>query len=47
MGARGRPVAAVVGERRKVSRHMTAIMERLDATSRFEAGLKAAQQGWL
>ncbi|MFC5663623.1 LuxR C-terminal-related transcriptional regulator [Kitasatospora misakiensis] len=32
---------------RTVSRHMTAIMERLNATSRFEAGLKAAQQGWL
>ncbi|MFB7677681.1 LuxR C-terminal-related transcriptional regulator [Kitasatospora purpeofusca] len=32
---------------RTVSRHMTAIMERLNATSRFEAGLKAAQQDWL
>jgi len=26
---------------------MAALMERLCATSRFEAGLKAAQRGWL
>lgn len=32
---------------RTVRRQMAAIMERLDATSRFEAGLKAAQKGWL
>ncbi|MFD5485064.1 response regulator transcription factor [Streptomyces virginiae] len=32
---------------RTVSRHMASIMERLGATSRFEAGLKAAQRGWL
>jgi DNA-binding CsgD family transcriptional regulator/sugar-specific transcriptional regulator TrmB len=32
---------------RTVRRHMAAIMERLGATSRFEAGLKAAQRGWL
>ncbi|MFA7762051.1 LuxR C-terminal-related transcriptional regulator [Streptomyces sp. NPDC048723] len=32
---------------RTVRRHMSALMERLHATSRFEAGLKAAQQGWL
>lgn len=32
---------------RTVRRHMAALMERLNATSRFEAGLKAAQRGWL
>jgi DNA-binding NarL/FixJ family response regulator len=32
---------------RTVQRHMASIMERLNATSRFEAGIKAAQQGWL
>ncbi|KDN85318.1 LuxR C-terminal-related transcriptional regulator [Kitasatospora cheerisanensis] len=32
---------------RTVGRHMASIMERLGASSRFEAGLKAAQQGWL
>ncbi|WP_323179044.1 helix-turn-helix transcriptional regulator [Streptomyces sp. NBC_00320] len=32
---------------RTVPRQMSALMERLHATSRFEAGLKAAQQGWL
>ncbi|MBS2548262.1 LuxR family transcriptional regulator [Catenulispora sp. NL8] len=32
---------------RTVSRQMTGLMERLGATSRFEAGLKAAQRGWL
>ncbi|SEK79015.1 helix-turn-helix transcriptional regulator [Streptacidiphilus jiangxiensis] len=32
---------------RTVRRHMASIMERLGATSRFEAGLKAAQRGWL
>ena len=32
---------------RTVRRQMAAIMERLHATSRFEAGLKAAQMGWL
>ncbi|MGW3393421.1 LuxR C-terminal-related transcriptional regulator [Streptomyces hydrogenans] len=32
---------------RTVRRHMAALMERLDATSRFEAGLKAAHHGWL
>ncbi|PWK72069.1 regulatory LuxR family protein [Streptomyces sp. CG 926] len=32
---------------RTVRRQMSALMERLQATSRFEAGLKAAQQGWL
>ncbi|MGW0367082.1 helix-turn-helix transcriptional regulator [Streptomyces sp. NPDC002990] len=32
---------------RTVRRQMSALMERLHATSRFEAGLKAAQQGWL
>ncbi|SEK78955.1 helix-turn-helix transcriptional regulator [Streptacidiphilus jiangxiensis] len=32
---------------RTVRRHMASIMERLGATSRFEAGLKAAQHGWL
>ncbi|MBD0673078.1 helix-turn-helix transcriptional regulator [Streptomyces sp. CBMA156] len=32
---------------RTVSRHMASIMERLGAASRFEAGLKAAQRGWL
>lgn len=32
---------------RTVRRHMAAIMERLGASSRFEAGLKAAQRGWL
>lgn len=31
---------------RTVRRHMSALMERLEATSRFEAGLKAAQRGW-
>ncbi|MFC8506420.1 helix-turn-helix transcriptional regulator [Streptomyces sp. NPDC057411] len=30
-----------------VRRQMAALMERLNATSRFEAGLKAAQRGWL
>jgi DNA-binding CsgD family transcriptional regulator/sugar-specific transcriptional regulator TrmB len=30
-----------------VRRQMAGIMERLGATSRFEAGLKAAQRGWL
>ncbi|MFE7527373.1 LuxR C-terminal-related transcriptional regulator [Kitasatospora sp. NPDC057542] len=42
----------VVGRRlgvsmRTVRRHMAALMERLEAASRFEAGLKAAQRGWL
>ncbi|WP_344469295.1 helix-turn-helix transcriptional regulator [Kitasatospora kazusensis] len=32
---------------RTVRRLMAALMERLDASSRFEAGLKAAQRGWL
>ena len=32
---------------RTVRRQMSGLMERLDATSRFEAGLKAAQRGWL
>ncbi len=32
---------------RTVNRHMASIMERLGATSRFEAGIKAAQKGWL
>ncbi|MBN0047444.1 helix-turn-helix transcriptional regulator [Streptomyces actuosus] len=32
---------------RTVRRQMAGLMERLNATSRFEAGLKAAQQGWL
>jgi DNA-binding CsgD family transcriptional regulator len=32
---------------RTVRRQVAAIMERLDASSRFEAGLKAAQLGWL
>jgi DNA-binding CsgD family transcriptional regulator/sugar-specific transcriptional regulator TrmB len=43
---------AAVGNRlgisaRTVRRQMAALMERLGATSRFEAGLKAARQGWL
>ncbi|MYR54824.1 helix-turn-helix transcriptional regulator [Streptomyces sp. SID625] len=32
---------------RTVRRQMAALMERLNATSRFEAGLKAAQRGWI
>lgn len=32
---------------RTVGRHMASVMERLGATSRFEAGIKAAQRGWL
>ena len=32
---------------RTVRRQMSALMERLGAASRFEAGLKAAQRGWL
>ncbi|MFJ4188175.1 LuxR C-terminal-related transcriptional regulator [Kitasatospora sp. NPDC089509] len=32
---------------RTVSRHMSSIMERLGASSRFETGIKAAQRGWL
>ncbi len=32
---------------RTVRRQMASIMERLDASSRFEAGIKAAQKGWL
>ncbi len=32
---------------RTVRRHMAAILERLNASSRFEAGIKAAQRGWL
>ncbi|MFC1421085.1 LuxR C-terminal-related transcriptional regulator [Streptacidiphilus cavernicola] len=32
---------------RTVRRHMAAVMERLGATSRFEAGIKAAHLGWL
>jgi DNA-binding CsgD family transcriptional regulator/sugar-specific transcriptional regulator TrmB len=32
---------------RTVRRQMAALMERLGAASRFEAGLKAAQKGWL
>ncbi|MFD7451794.1 LuxR C-terminal-related transcriptional regulator [Kitasatospora sp. NPDC059827] len=32
---------------RTVSRHMSSIMERLNAGSRFEAGIKAAHRGWL
>ncbi|NMO33004.1 helix-turn-helix transcriptional regulator [Streptomyces sp. GMY01] len=32
---------------RTVRRQMAALMQRLDASSRFEAGLKAAQRGWL
>ncbi|ATZ26820.1 LuxR C-terminal-related transcriptional regulator [Streptomyces lavendulae] len=32
---------------RTVRRQMSGLMERLDATSRFEAGLRAAQRGWL
>ncbi|QKW21158.1 helix-turn-helix transcriptional regulator [Kitasatospora sp. NA04385] len=32
---------------RTVGRHMSSIMERLNAASRFEAGIKAAQCGWI
>ncbi|MER8035467.1 helix-turn-helix domain-containing protein [Streptomyces hydrogenans] len=32
---------------RTVRRQMAALMERLNSASRFEAGLKAAQRGWL
>ncbi|MFB6522721.1 LuxR C-terminal-related transcriptional regulator [Streptomyces sp. NPDC056401] len=32
---------------RTVRRQMSALMERLEAASRFEAGLKASQRGWL
>lgn len=32
---------------RTVRRQMAALMERLNAASRFEAGLKAAQRGWI
>ncbi len=32
---------------RTVNRQMASIMERLGASSRFEAGIKAAQKGWL
>jgi DNA-binding CsgD family transcriptional regulator len=32
---------------RTVGRHMSSIMERLGASSRFEAGIKAAHMGWL
>ncbi|MFE6037819.1 LuxR C-terminal-related transcriptional regulator [Streptomyces sp. NPDC056452] len=32
---------------RTVRRQMSALMERLHASSRFEAGLKAARQGWI
>jgi DNA-binding CsgD family transcriptional regulator len=32
---------------RTVRRQMASIMERLGASSRFEAGIKAAQRGWL
>jgi DNA-binding CsgD family transcriptional regulator len=32
---------------RTVRRHMASIMERLNAASRFEAGIKAAQRNWL
>ncbi|MFF4579461.1 LuxR C-terminal-related transcriptional regulator [Streptomyces sp. NPDC001389] len=32
---------------RTIGRHMSSIMERLEAGSRFEAGIKAAQKGWL
>ncbi|MFI5528419.1 LuxR C-terminal-related transcriptional regulator [Kitasatospora sp. NPDC051853] len=32
---------------RTVGRHMASIMERLSAASRFEAGIKAAQRGWI
>jgi DNA-binding CsgD family transcriptional regulator/sugar-specific transcriptional regulator TrmB len=32
---------------RTVRRHMASIMERLHASSRFEAGIRAAQKGWL
>lgn len=32
---------------RTIRRQMAALMEHLDAASRFEAGLKAAQRGWL
>ncbi|MEW1636747.1 LuxR C-terminal-related transcriptional regulator [Streptomyces sp. NPDC093801] len=32
---------------RTVRRQMSGLMERLNATSRFEAGLRAAQRGWL
>ncbi|MBD0695844.1 TrmB family transcriptional regulator [Streptomyces sp. CBMA123] len=32
---------------RTVGRHMSSVMERLGASSRFEAGIKAAHQGWL
>lgn len=32
---------------RSIRRQMAALMERLGASSRFEAGLKAAQRGWL
>ncbi|MFE9401819.1 LuxR C-terminal-related transcriptional regulator [Streptomyces sp. NPDC006530] len=32
---------------RTVRRQMSALMERLHASSRFEAGLRAAQRGWL
>ncbi|MFB6613075.1 hypothetical protein ACFCV9_02420 [Streptomyces sp. NPDC056367] len=42
--AAGKPLGVSL---RTVRRQMSALMERLNASSRFEAGLKAAQQGWL
>jgi DNA-binding NarL/FixJ family response regulator len=30
-----------------VRRRITALVERLDATTRFQAGLQAARRGWL
>ena len=32
---------------RTVRRRVADLMERLDASSRFEAGLKAGRRGWL
>jgi hypothetical protein len=43
-----RPAGRYLGvSARTVRRQMAALMERLGAASRFEAGLKAAQHGWL
>ncbi|WP_399095000.1 response regulator transcription factor [Streptomyces sp. BBFR2] len=49
--AEGRTDASAAGRlhvsHRTVRRMMAALMERLGARSRFEAGVKAARRGWL
>ena len=47
-GATDATIAARVGvSQRTVERKVRLLLDRLDATTRFQAGLQAARRGWL